>query len=229
MEPLALTAAIALGAVHVVGSHLRGLDRIPRSWLLSAGSGISVAYVFLHLLPEVAALEEHLGHAMSGWWIALAGLSAVYGLELLARRSGSGQAGQGTVVAGLVHLGSYAVYNGIVGYLLAERAQVSGRELLLFAFAMGLHFLVNDHGLREHHAELYRHVGRWVIAAGVIAGALLGTLVEPPPAVLEAVVAFLAGGVTMNVLKEELPEDRTSRWTPFVVAGGAYGLLLVVV
>ena len=227
---MALAVAAVLGAVHVFGNRAHGLHRIPRSWLLSAGSGISVAYVFLHLLPEVAALEDRLGHETSGWWIALAGLAAVYGLELLARRSAQpGPATGGTDVGGLVNLASYAVYNGIVGYLLAERAQASATELLLFAVAMGLHFLVNDHGLREHHAGLYRRIGRWVVAAGVVAGAVLGTLVEPPPVVLEGVIAFLAGGVTMNVLKEELPEDRTSRWTPFVVAAAAYGLLLLAV
>lgn len=227
---MALVTAVALGAVHVLGGRAHRLHGMPRNWLLSAGSGVSVAYVFLHLLPEVAALEEHLGHETSGWWLALAGLAAVYGLELLARRSpGSDDTAAAADLPGLVHLTAYAVYNGAIGYLLVERARASTTDLLLFALAMGLHLLVNDHGLREHHAALYHRVGRWIVATGVVAGAGLGTLLRAPPVVLEGVIAFLAGGVAMNVLKEELPRDRTARWTPFVVAAAAYGLLLLAV
>lgn len=44
---------------------------------------------------------------------------------------------------------------------------------------------------------------------------------------LAALFAFLAGGVILNVLKEELPEERESRFSAF--AGGAllYAALLL--
>jgi hypothetical protein len=39
---------------------------------------------------------------------------------------------------------------------------------------------------------------------------------------------FLAGGVVMNVLKEELPEERESRFWAFLLGAGLYaGVLLV--
>ncbi len=52
---LALTAALALSlaAIHVFAGKLRFLDVTPRSRWLSAASGISVAYVFVHVLPEL--------------------------------------------------------------------------------------------------------------------------------------------------------------------------------
>ena len=225
-----LLAALVLGAVHVVAGRAHHLRGAPRSWVLSAGSGISVAYVFLHLLPEVAGLSQELDQGALGWWVALGGLAAVYGLELLGRRSSANSGeGDGAGAAVVAHLGSYTLYNGVVGYLVLERARVSQGELWLFVVAMALHFLVNDHGLREHHSELYDRVGRWCVAAGVLAGAAIGVLVQPPALAVEAVIAFLAGGVVMNVLKEELPEDQSSRWTPFVLAAAAYGLLLAAV
>jgi hypothetical protein len=46
-------------------------------------------------------------------------------------------------------------------------------------------------------------------------------------AALALVFAFLAGGVVLNVLKEELPEDRQSRIAPFAVGAAAYAVLLV--
>ena len=40
--------------------------------------------------------------------------------------------------------------------------------------------------------------------------------------------AFLAGGVTLNVLKEELPEERQSRFWPFLLGAAGYAALLLV-
>jgi hypothetical protein len=47
--------------VHAIGGRLRFLDVIPRSTWLSLAGGISVAYVFVHLLPELAAGPRALG------------------------------------------------------------------------------------------------------------------------------------------------------------------------
>lgn len=223
---LALSAALALSAIHVLGGRLRGLAVVPRSWVLSAGSGVAVAYVFVHLLPEVAALEERVGPDIVPWLVALLGLVAFYGLELLAR--GTGLPTDGTA-AGWIHLGAYTLYNAIVGYLLVERAHLGASELWPFALAMGLHLLVNDQGLRAHHAELYHRAGRWLVAAGVVGGTTLALLLDPSGLVLELLLAFLAGGIVMNVLKEELPEGRASRWLPFALAVVAYTVLLLVV
>jgi hypothetical protein len=39
--------------------------------------------------------------------------------------------------------------------------------------------------------------------------------------------AFLAGGVVLNVLKEELPDGRESRFLPFLAGPGACAALLL--
>lgn len=51
---LSFLAALGLAAVHVFSQKLRILQAVPRSVLLSAGSGIAVAFVILRLLPAVA-------------------------------------------------------------------------------------------------------------------------------------------------------------------------------
>jgi hypothetical protein len=50
-----------LALVHAIGGRLRFLDVIPRSTWLSLAGGISAAYVFFHLLPELAAGQRALG------------------------------------------------------------------------------------------------------------------------------------------------------------------------
>ncbi|WP_412068734.1 hypothetical protein [Rubrivirga sp. IMCC43871] len=232
MLPLVLSAGLAL--VHLLAGRLRFLEATPRSRTLSAAGGISVAYVFAHLLPEVAAGQEALAEAglrggvldgSHAWLLALAGLVVFYGLEQLAQRSRerSSEGGDRTEAEVFwVHMGSYGLYNVLVGYLLAadplDAALVSR---LTFAAAMALHFLVNDVGLRDHHKARYTAVGRYVLATAVVGGAGLGLAGQVPESLIAGLVAFLAGSVVLNVLKEELPDERESRFWPF--AAGAFG------
>lgn len=100
--------------------------------------------------------------------------------------------------------------------------------LVLFALAMAVHFVVNDYGLRRDHKEAYTRLGRWIISAAVVLGWAVGVAVEVLEAAIAGLTAFLAGGVIMNVLKEELPEERQSRFWAFAAGATAYAALLLV-
>lgn len=230
-----LVAALALALVHVLSPRMEFLDTIPRSRWLSAAGGISTAYVFVHLLPELA---HHQAKTLSdgALWeaetelflVALVGLMVFYGLERWAKsHAGADDRDEALPAAAFrIHLGSFAVYNLIVGYLLHERAEEGVATLAVFAFAMTLHFVVNDRGLYAHHGPRYLAAGRWVLAAAALGGALLGWVVELPELMIALLIAFLGGGVVLNVLKEELPEERESRFSAFVLGGLAYAALL---
>lgn len=221
--------------------HVRELDAVPRSRWLSGAGGVAVAYVFVHLLPELAAGRPHLARALADdigfphhlpYLLALLGLSVFYGLERLAvqsrhdhRAHGGRDRSESQVF--WVHVGSFALYNVLIGYLLARSESPSGRGLVLFTLAMALHFVVNDVGLRDHHKELYVRTGRWLLAAAVLAGWAVGQALTVREVVLHALTAFLAGGIVLNVLKEELPEDRESRFGSFALGAAAYTALLL--
>lgn len=228
---LALGAAAVMAAVHVGSSWLVFLDRTPRSIWLSAAGGVSVAYVFVHLLPELARLQrEHFGDHVDAflYLFAAAGLVAYYGLEQLAKRRGGGAAGRTPASVFWLHLGSFAVYNLLIGYLLHEQARLEGLGgLALYAGAMALHFLVNDRALYRHHGALYTGRGRWILAFATLAGWGLGLQFEVGMTWIAAAIALLAGSVVLNVIKEELPEDRESRFWAFALAAGLYAVLLV--
>jgi hypothetical protein len=239
----ALIAALVLAALHLLAGRLRFLGGTPRSIYLSLAGGVSVAYVFVHLLPELAEGQETVSRAAEGaldfaerhvYLLALAGLASFYGLERAAvvSRRRSRTAGETDATGPGVfwlHVGSFALYNALIGYLLLHRAgEESVQSLLVFTAAMGLHFVVNDYGLREHHKQMYDHVGRWILAAAILFGYALGLAVAIRPAALALLFALLAGGVVLNVLKEELPEERESRFWAFALGAGAYAALLLV-
>lgn len=235
----ALAAALAMAVAHVAGGDLHAGRRLPRSAWLSLAGGISVAYIFVHLLPELQAGQEVLAEATEGilgflehhvYLLALTGLAAFYGLERVARSSRR-ERDEDTAAMDVfaLHVGSYAFYNLLIGYLLVSRAEEGATALALYTVAMGLHFVVNDVGLREHFEGPYRRWGRWLLAGTVLAGWALGSLVELSEAVLIVPLAFLAGGVVLNVLKEELPEERESRFWAFAAGAAGYAALLLVV
>jgi TRAP-type C4-dicarboxylate transport system permease large subunit len=113
--------------------------------------------------------------------------------------------------------------------LLLHREQTGLLSLLFFTGAMALHFVVNDYGLRENHKQQYDRIGRWILAAAIIVGWVIGSATEIHQAAIAVLFAFLAGGVVLNVLKEELPEERESRFWAFALGATIYTALLLTI
>ncbi len=233
--------AVGLAIVHLYSGKLRLLSVIPRSRWLSLAGGVSVAYVFVHLLPELSERQEvfqELEGPVIGfvehhvYLMALLGLAIFYGLERVVKdsRQRSHALGRGGATATPVfwmHITSFAVYNALIGYLLVHREEPGIQSLFLFFVAMALHFMVNDYGLRQDHKDIYEKQGRWLLTAAIIVGWVIGAGTEIPDAAIAILFAFLAGGIILNVLKEELPDDRESRFWAFALGAGGYSVLLL--
>lgn len=220
---LSLLAVISL--IHVLASRMRFLHGIPRSIWLSIAGGASVAYIFLHLIPELIEARESFqmfDHELSVFFIALAGLCFIYGMEKLAKRRRSA----GTDRIFWVHIISYSMYNFIIGHLMINKAEEGLIPVLLFFIAMALHFIVDDYGLLYHHKEKYLHTGRWLISGAILSGGIAAMFFDVSEQVIYGGMAFISGGIIMNVLKEELPENRKSRYWAFLLGAGLYSTLL---
>src|SRR3954471_12817209 len=93
-----LVVAVVLAALHLAAPHIRRLPLVPERATGSFAGGLAVAYVFLHLVPEIAEGNEAIGAALSDvveptplvdlgiFLVALAGFAAFYGLQRLADR-----------------------------------------------------------------------------------------------------------------------------------------------
>lgn len=233
--------ALLLALVHVCASRFKFLQHQPRSRWLSFSSGASVAYVFVHVLPDLSEAQSDFQETVSilsavehhVYVVALLGMMAFYGLERAAKVSrrqsideGEGDATQPGVF--WLHMVSFALYNALIGYLLTHREEPGWMSLFLYAIAMAFHFLVNDYSMWEDHKRAYAKVGRWILSAAVIFGWVMGVGTEISEAFTATLFAFLAGGIILNVLKEELPQERESRfWTFAIGAIGYTGLLLI--
>lgn len=237
--------AISLTLIHLFSGKLR-FKNIPRSSWLSAAGGVSVAYVFVHILPELSKHQAVLKEAGKGiipfipfvehhvYLLALLGLTVFYGLERIAKlsrwhRQKLGKSDVASENVFWLHMASFGFYNALIGYLLLHREEPGIINLLVFSLAMATHFVVNDFGLREHHQHIYDRVGRWILAAAIVLGWILGAGTQLDEAAIAVLFSFLAGGIVLNVLKEELPNERESRFWAFAFGAGGYAALLLAV
>ncbi|MBW4511528.1 MAG: hypothetical protein KME64_34230 [Scytonematopsis contorta HA4267-MV1] len=239
---LSALSAIFLTLVHLFSSKLRFVN-VPRSLWLSAAGGVSVAYVFVHILPELSKHQAVLRKAGKGiipfvehhvYLLALVGLTVFYGLERIAKlsRLHRKQIGKPDMTSENVfwlHMVSFGFYNALIGYLLLHREEPGIISLLVFSAAMATHFVVNDFGLREHHQHIYDRIGRWMLAAAIIVGWVLGAGTQLNEAAIAVLFSFLAGGIVLNVLKEELPSERESCFWAFALGAGGYATLLLAI
>ncbi len=237
-----ILSILVLVLVHLFINKLR-LSHIPRSKWLSLAGGISVSYIFLHVLPEFAHYQEMVAENIQISWLAFAehhiygfsliGLVVFYALERAAKKARTSQRKPGDgkesydVKVFWIHMISFFFYNMIIGYLLLHREDDSNLGLLYYVVAMAFHFMVTDYGLYDHYRGLYQKKGRWMITAALVVGWGLGIWTEIAERYIGMIFAFLAGGVIMNVLKEELPEERKSNLWAFAAGTFAYGALVL--
>ncbi|KAB8126579.1 hypothetical protein F9U64_19655 [Gracilibacillus oryzae] len=236
---LSLLFIIGFVAIHLLSRRMKFVRMVPRSRFLSIVGGISVAYVFLHLLPELGEYQEHLyGDIGNAFWsflehhiylISMLGLAFFYGLEKIVKHSKRKNSKKTKSSTGIfwLHIGSFTIYNSIIGYLMI-REEFSGAWGMFFFFvAMGVHFITNDKGLWEIHKEDYEKYGRWLLAVSIIAGWGIGAISEVNELIISFLVAFISGGIILNVMKEELPEERESSFTAFFIGLFTYSILLL--
>lgn len=241
MTLFSLCALLGLILLHVFADRFRFLEGIPRSRWLSIAGGVSIAYVFLHLLPEVTAADRTIRDASGSLpeWIdhhaflvALVGVTVFYGLERAVRRSKYGDDWEGderraSKKVFWLHLVAFSFYNIVVGYLMIHHNTMGPVSFAFFTVAMALHFVVVDFGMRDDFKEDYSRTGRWVISFSLALGWLLGYSHLLSEQVVSIFIAFLGGGIVLNAIKEELPDERQSDFLAFVAGVGGYSALLL--
>ena len=227
----ALVIALLLAALHLGAGMTRTLPLVPERATGSFAGGLAVAYVFLHLLPEIAKGNEALRDVLDDvveraplidlgiFFVALVGFAVFYGLERLAGRSTSRQVDrtthEATSAAGVywLHLGSFMTYNALITYTMTLRLRTGIAFAVLFAVAMGLHFVLTDRGLEEHYPDRFNRVARIALASALLVGWAASAVFSPTSELaVSLLTALLCGSILHNVFKEDCPRgnDRAS-------------------
>lgn len=231
-------SAIVLALTFPVGGRMRPMQRLihDQGWLLSLGAGLSIAYVFVHMMPELAGAREVYAQStklpvifrgMLVYFVAMIGFMVYYGLENIRRRVRRGHQASVSKIDYTIHLGGFAIYVWMIAYLLINQLDKAPLYIGLYTFAMVAHFMSIDHSLREEHPALYKRGGRWLLAAMSILGWATGIFIPLPLYLLALMLAFVSGAIIMNSAIMELPSRKDERFLGFLAGGLIYGVLLI--
>jgi len=231
-------AALLFATIFVIGGRVhpfRTLIRDRRS-IISFSAGMSAAYVFVHLMPELDGARRRFAASASAmlryegmaiYFIALVGFLFFYGIDHLRVHLQTSAEIEQEKLAFRLHVGGFALYVWLVSYLLVRNLEETGVSTAFYAAAMAFHFLAVDDGLRREHGPAYEYPGRFVLAGMSIVGWAAGITFALPVPVLALLVALVSGAIIMTSAVMELPSESDGRFFPFVSGGLTYGLILV--
>jgi hypothetical protein len=231
-----LVAALAFACIYLFGHRLR-VSSHHRKWL-SIAAGISVATVFLDILPQITESQmrflSHRGLVVALfpeqaiYLATMFGFVLFYGFEYMISTSDSGRDKPSTLFFAF-RVAAFAGYTGLIAYLLVRSIWKSTLAMLLYAVAMAFHLLIVDHSLARERFGVYERYGRWILSFASLAGWFTAIVAPIPDPWLARVTGFVSGGVIMNSLVVELPEGRGGRFWPFTFAAAIYSLILITI
>lgn len=225
---VSVIAVGVLAALHLFAPRWRA-DALEHPIGLSIAGGVSVAYVLVHLLPELAQEQREWlvawTHPRFHWLdrqvylAALIGLLIGLGIDYLTeeRRAPGPRFWLNLTLAG--------AYNVIIGAV-AFRGHTS-MALVFAVVAFGAHSLVSDHSLHVRYGDAFVRYGRWVLAGALLLGWALTVAIEPHLVVIAALLGLLSGGMILSALGEELPAKHEGRFSYFVIGATSYAVLLL--
>jgi hypothetical protein len=228
---VALVPILIFVLVHLFANRVSEWGKLLHGRFLSIGGGVAIAYVFVDLLPKLGASEMIVKEALEGifpyferhvYVLSLIGFLLFF---LIDRRKTL----FGRSSTFWLSVSSYALFNFFVGYAVVDENDPEVQPLVLFTIAIALHYFTNDYALNKSHGRAYTPKVKWFLIACLFAGWLLGLWIELPPAAVALVGAFIGGGVIMNVMRHELPADNPNSLETFVIAAGAYSIILLTI
>jgi hypothetical protein len=217
-----LLSLFVLAAIHLFANRPKILGWVWHGQFLSFASGISLAYVFVDLLPALEKGEPVLKRTfdpvlpyleLHTYLIALVGILFYYGVQSRV----SSQKHQWLPISG------YLLFNFFIGASLSDSSNPEIQPLTLFTIAIGLHYFIRD------HLSKISKKGPILTALILIlfAGYLTGYLAQIPDTVTAIGISFVAGGILLNTFQYELPKQEKNGYLWFVCGALLYTAILL--
>jgi len=240
--------ALIFSAVHLTAPRLYGLSEKYKKAVVSFSGGVAVAYVFFDLLPAIQEAAVHLRFLLRGsldeiplsevaiFGVAFTGFLIFFISEhaaLHSRRRTATETGQ--------HIDSVAASNGIfvlhfsilsllsllIAYNLRFEVQTGLQQAMLFSFALILHFFGADRTMEVHHRYLFNRYGRYFLSIMPLTGWSLSVLFPERQSEAAVLLAFIAGAVLFNVIKDEVPGAESGEPKFFIAGALIYAAVLL--
>jgi hypothetical protein len=214
-----LLIALILGSAHLMAPRVSRLRKYPERQQ-AFGGGLSVAYIFLHLVPSLGASDELVGPRI--YFVALLGFVVFYGLDVLFQPPRDAHPTKYHA-----YLWVFFLYDGLLVFTLGLELPPTPILTLVFAVSLAVDVLNTDIELQEGFGERFFKSGRWVLLAGVAGGYALSLVRRPQPVVVDIVTAALAGFMMFHVANGVFPVSKNKKFPAFLVGILTFWLLHV--
>lgn len=207
--------------------------------ILSVSAGIGITYVFLVLLPKLADVQESLHvsedkaailpvdlHAYLG---ALAGFIVFL---LIVNRDfvdSSRVVGARPTLGEVLALGVFGLYYAQIGFLLGEWPSQNWFGYLGLVIALGMHFVGINYHLWKHYPRRFSRVFRWAFCVCLFLGWVGAALAEEFSGVVKFSTMYVAGGIIITAIREEIPSQNETHMPSFIISVIATTLFILFV
>jgi len=231
-------AALLFSAVLLLGHRFHPLQSlgIERRSILSFGGGMSCAYIFVHVMPELGTAREAFAantplplryDGIALYYCSLVGFLVFYGLHHFAARKRLRGEEDPSDSGFRLQLAGFCAYVCIISLLLVQNLEEEPLPIGAYSLALAFHLLTLEHELEESRDGVCPPRARLTLAVMPLVGFALGLAVRLPTALLSLLLAFVSGAVIINSTIAELPRDRDGRLLAFMAGGMTYGLVLL--
>jgi hypothetical protein len=213
---------LVLASIHLFANRPKILGWVWRGQFLSFASGVSLAYVFVDLLPALEKGEPVLKRSfdqvipfleLHTYLIALLGILFYYGVQSRI----SSEKHRWLPVSG------YLLFNFFVGASLSDSSNPEIQPLTLFTIAIGLHYFIRDHLAKVSQKKSIL----WALISILFAGYITGYLIRIPDTAAAIGISFVAGGILLNTFQYELPKQEKNGYIWFVCGALLYTTILL--
>ncbi|SNQ59774.1 hypothetical protein [Candidatus Methanoperedens nitratireducens] len=245
---ITLIIAIIFSTVHLTAPKLYGFSERYGNGVVSFSGGIAAAYVFFDLLPTIQKAGEHLNLLLRNYLGQLfISEVAIFGVAFMgflvffisehaavhSRRRAAVDTGQhmDSVAAPkgvfVIHFSILALVSLLIAYNLRFEVRSSLIGALLFSIALILHFFGTDRTMEIHYHSMFEKYGRYILSIMPITGWALSIRFPERRSEAAVLLAFVAGAVLFNVIKDEVPGTEKGEPKFFVAGALIYAAVLL--
>lgn len=222
---LAFIIALALALLHLLGEELESWIGGYRESIVSFGSGVSISYIFLHLVPEI----QRISASLSSFYLAfpLAGFSSIHLIEKYVSKSRISPDKMKKDFAE-IHSTFLFLYNGAIGYLVASLLSKNFVSGVLFLIPLALHIVVSSMSVTELHEKF---ASKKIFKVSISIAPLVGVLFYQQPWMTERlfdpVFGVVVGMFMYVVIRDSIPSDDKGKPVEYLAGTLLYLILIL--
>lgn len=214
VEIIALVAGFLLGVIHFLSEGLTPRKETHKFRIISFAAGISIAYLFLDLLPHTYDAATVLKE-----WVfvfLLLGFAVFHLIEKMIYQ----HANQDRLAWELkeVHSVSFFLYYFLIGIVIKDELQANLLDGILLLIPVSLHAALSTVSLSRIHGDVRE--SPWVKAAlslSSLLGVVFALFIHVPSVLDHVFISVIAGVLLYIIVKEFLPEKKEGQPLFFIL------------